>query len=78
MTIEEMRRDISAVYPGVGWKRKCLEMLDNQVIAIYRNFSRRGLFDLPPKQKPTEQYHQMSLFELYGFNLTGKETNEHN
>ena len=38
MTVHEMRREISEVYPGEGWKIKVSKMPEDQVIAVYYKF----------------------------------------
>lgn len=48
MTVEQMRRAISEVYSGWGWKTKVARMYDDQVIAVYYNFQERGMFDKKP------------------------------
>lgn len=44
MDIREMRRRISEVYDGLGWKKKVANMPDMQVYAIYKEFETRGKF----------------------------------
>ena len=58
MTVNNMREAILKVYSGVRWKRKVASMSDGQVIAVYTNFERRGLFtklDIQPKKNPFEE-----------------------
>lgn len=43
MTIEEQRNAISKVYPSERWKNTVEKMDDNQVIAIYLGFEKRGI-----------------------------------
>lgn len=44
MDIREMRRRISEVYDGLGWKKKVANMPDMQVYAIYKEFEKSGKF----------------------------------
>ena len=43
MTVEEQRTAISKVYPTEKWKNKVENMPEDQVIAIYLTFQKRGL-----------------------------------
>lgn len=80
MTVDQMRYDISKIYPGVKWKRKVDKMSDNQVIAVYYNFERSGKFiklhrvkpDEPTKKKQSDKPEfkqpsgeQISIFDIY-------------
>ena len=69
MTTEEMRGYIHTIYPG--WKIR-----DDQVYPVYKKMLIQGKFD--QRNEPKKHYHQISLFEYYGFNLIGKEVNETN
>ena len=70
MPVEEMRREISLVYPGPKWQKRVRGMHPNQVIAIYRSFQRNGKFcghkemlgELVPPPPPSP-YHQMTIEE---------------
>ena len=79
MPIEMMRAEISKVYPNQAWKRKVACMYDNQVIAVYYDFLKRGMFKQKPKNtqsiskqsepqgiRATEdfQWVQMSVFDF--------------
>lgn len=58
MTNNQMREAIYKVYPSVGWKYKVARMSDAQVVAVYRDFERRGRFnkpDIQPKKNPFEE-----------------------
>lgn len=44
MSTDQMRSEISKVYPGKKWSDKVKKMSDNQVIAIYRKFLQEGKF----------------------------------
>ena len=41
-TLEQMRIEISNVYPNTTWENKVKRMADNQVIAIYNKFLKDG------------------------------------
>lgn len=43
MTVEEQRTAISKVYPTERWKNNVENMPEDQVIAIYLAFEKRGL-----------------------------------
>ena len=62
MTTDEMRNYIHTIYPH--WK-----IPDYQVYPVYMKMLRQGKFD--QKREPRKQYHQVSLFEYYGFDLIG-------
>lgn len=51
MTPNQMREAVAAVYAGRKWKAKVAKMDDQQVFAVYQDFSRRGKFDKKAKQK---------------------------
>lgn len=51
MTVNQMREAISKVYSGRKWKSKVARMDDGQVLAIYQDFMRKGLFDRKPNYK---------------------------
>lgn len=71
-TLEQKRYAISEVYPGAGWKQKCMYMPANQVCAIYQSFLNSGRFTKNRnKSKPASKgfYHQISIKEyLEGLN----------
>lgn len=54
MSVEEMRREIAIAHNGDGWKYRVSKMRDEQVIAIYYSFLKRGKFN-PKKNKPQEK-----------------------
>ena len=76
MTIQQMKDAISSVYETKSWRRKVENMYDDQVIAIYHNFSERGILNkVLRKERPTiinrmetqevkETYQQISMFDL--------------
>lgn len=72
--LEQKRFAISEVYPGAGWKQKCMYMPAQQVCAIYYSFLKSGRFEKKKrtdKSKPTNKgfYHQISIGEyLEGLN----------
>lgn len=68
-----MRDVIAKMYDSESWRDKVRYMHDNQVIAIYYNFSKRGILNESSRnkqskiikekeQKITQQ--QLSLFDL--------------
>lgn len=73
MDLERMRSEISKLYPGVAWKDRCAKMEPRQVIAIFLTSKRRGAFDKRTKEarkvkeRNKEEYHQMTLFEVFGY-----------
>lgn len=42
MSIEQMRVEISKVYPGMKWRKRVQSMSDQQVLAIFKSFARNG------------------------------------
>ena len=73
MTVQQMKDAISRVYNTASWRRKVANMYDDQVIAIYRDFSHRGVLDkvlrnerpqMFEKQKPKEEYQQLTMFDF--------------
>ena len=49
MNVETMRSEIAKVYTGNGWKKKVKNMPENQVVAVYLNFKKTGMFDIQRK-----------------------------
>ena len=49
MNVETMRSEIAKVYTGDGWKKKVKNMPENQVVAVYLNFKKTGMFDIQRK-----------------------------
>lgn len=45
MTVSNMRKAITNVYPGEKWKKKVERMSDSQVMAIYYSFEKSGKFE---------------------------------
>lgn len=73
MTIEQMRKYVADSYPNSeNWQKKAKSMPPNQVIAIYNSL--RARVSSPNRkikknentQKPKEEYHQITLFEVFG------------
>ena len=79
MTVEEQRTAISKVYPTEKWKNKVENMPEDQVIAIYLTFQKRGLLGkviTKPYQskmeaaktkktlKPPLEPHQMTIDDI--------------
>lgn len=78
MTIQQMKDAIRKVYDTASWKRKVDNMYDDQVVAIYYNFSERGILDKvlrkerpvvadkiePPKNEQKVKYQQLTLFDF--------------
>lgn len=72
MTVDQMRNEIYKVYPSKSWEYKVDRMYDDQVIAVYYNFKKKGLFDEKPiKDKPIHECktQQLSLFDLLEPNI---------
>ena len=72
MDIREMRRRISEVYNGLGWKKKVANMPDMQVYAIYMNFKKTGKFKteeqlqaLKKTYEPKNDCHQVTIDEFF-------------
>ena len=61
MNVEHMRSMISDVYPGDKWKNRVAAMWDDQVIAIFHNFTKRGMFEKP---KGNRKVKQLTIFDL--------------
>lgn len=66
--IKRMREAVKSAYPGTRWEVRVNSMPDYQVIAIYNNFVRNGVFSkLRGPRKPDEN-RQLSLAD-YGIDL---------
>lgn len=67
--IEWYRNKIANVpkYQSLGWQYKVNKMKPRQVVAIYNQFKKDGLFDKnwKPKEKATEEdnYYQFTIFD---------------
>ena len=73
MTVEQMRGAIMRVYDTQSWKKKVLTMYDDQVIAIYYDFSNRGILNKIMKKErpivadntqPKVKCQQLSFFDI--------------
>ena len=77
MTIQQMKDAIAAVYDTTSWKKKVENMYDDQVVAIYYNFSNRGILDktlrkerpkhntlITPTEAKQPEGQQVSIFDL--------------
>lgn len=70
-TIEQMRSRIIEQYTNPKWKDRVKAMQPNQVMAIYYRMLKHNEFDHgqtlnkgnKDQKKPTEQYHQMTIFD---------------
>lgn len=75
MDIREMRRRISEVYDGLGWKKKVANMPDMQVYAIYKEFEKSGKFRTErqlqalKRHSEEENGHQMDINDMWPDNL---------
>jgi hypothetical protein len=43
MNAFEMRDQVKSAYPSKTWKEKVAKMPDDQIVALYYNFIKRGL-----------------------------------
>lgn len=73
MTIQQMKDAIVTVYDTASWKKKVASMYDDQVIAIYHDFSSRGkLGKVLRKERPgaaekreeSKKYQQMTIYDF--------------
>lgn len=62
MGIEYMRNMILDVYHSDTWKNKVKNMTNNQVIAIYNSFLKKGKFK-GKKNDNKQEYKQITIFE---------------
>jgi len=63
MSIDQMRAELTKARPGPLWQHRVLCMPENQVVAVYYSFLRRGEFNKKPvkvKQEPV----QLSIFDF--------------
>ena len=65
--VANMREAIIGAYPGLRWRSRVNAMEDSQVIAIYNDFIRKGVFNKVrvPKKSSDPNFHQMTLWD-YG------------
>ena len=67
--IKRMREAIKSAYPGERWEVRVNSMPDYQVVAIYNNFVRSGVFSkLRMQRKPSDENRQFTLAD-YGIDL---------
>lgn len=73
MTIQQMKNAIANVYDTTSWRNKVERMYDAQIVAIYYNFSNRGILNkvmksekqvAADKNKQKEKYQQLSFFDM--------------
>lgn len=70
MTVEQMRAEITKVYPTSDtWSRKVDRMYDDQVIAIYYKFLKEGRFNTVEKKFRIEKnkkpaFKQLNMFDM--------------
>ncbi len=68
MSIEQMRSQLYALYPGVSWKAKVLSWPPNQVYAVYQSclkydrFNKRKQIEKEEKTK-NDGYYQYTIFD---------------
>lgn len=80
MTIQEMRKSISKLYPGQKWKDKVENMKDQQVFAIYYSYVHKGNLN-PEKPKFVEPVveEEKLVSKIKGVQMTIFDiSNEHN
>ena len=54
-TLEQMRTEISNVYPNTTWENKVKRMGDNQVVAVYNKLAKDGKLVKKKKEPRAEQ-----------------------
>ena len=64
MNVETMRSEIAKVYTGDGWKRKVKKMPENQVVAVYLNFKKTGMFDIQRKLENNNFGRQLTFDDI--------------
>ena len=70
MTIQQMKDAILDVYDTKSWRKKVANMYDDQVIAIYYNFSQRGILnkvlrrERPDTSAAKEKSQQLTIFDF--------------
>lgn len=65
MTVREMRREISKVYPGECWKNRVSKMPEDQVIAVYFSFLETGRFTQKKEEGKASVKKTVALFKPY-------------
>lgn len=56
MTVDKMRCKVAEAYEGPVWRFKVQEMSNRQVIAVYKDMERRGVFE--PKKTPKNKLNK--------------------
>ena len=64
MNVETMRSEIAKVYTGDGWKKKVKNMPENQVVAVYLNFKKTGMFDIQRKLENNNFGRQLTFDDI--------------
>ena len=64
MNVETMRREIAKAYTGDAWKRKVKNMPENQVVAVYLNFKKTGMFDIQRKLENNNFGRQLTFDDI--------------
>ena len=73
MTIQQMKEAIVHVYGTASWTKKVEGMYDDQVIAIYHNFAKRGILGkvvkrerpgAAEKREQNKRYQQMTIYDF--------------
>ena len=63
-SIEQMRGEISLVYPGAAWAAKVNRMSENQVCAVYHRMSTTGKLEEAAKERQRDRrVKQLSFFD---------------
>ena len=65
MTVQQMKDAILKVYDTESWKKKVSNMYDDQVIAIYHNFSERGILNKVMRRERPEKVRTTKTFDGY-------------
>lgn len=65
MTVPQMRYVIHDAYPSSKWKRKVLNMPDDQVIAVYHKLLNSGKLDPKPTKPTTSKQIDIPKFEPF-------------
>lgn len=68
MTLDQMREEITTVYPGPNWKLSVQGMSDRQVVAVYKKFLETGKFEdkfrRTRKKGAEPPCEQITIFDL--------------
>lgn len=68
MSIEQMRSQLCALYPGMSWKAKVMSWPPNQVYAVYQSCLKYDRFNKRKKaekqqKKDKDEYYQYTIFD---------------